>query len=352
MASKKLRCAVIGTGAIGLDHLQSLMVHPGADIVAIAESDPNRSREAEDRYKITRSYVDYRELLDQPDLDAVTIALPNHLHAQVAIEALKARKHVFLEKPMATHARDAKKIIEAARRYRRTCMVGMNFRFNRHTQAVHALITKGALGEVYHVRSFWVRRSGIPRIGSWFTQKQLAGGGCTYDIGVHLLDATLHLLNDFKVSSVTAQIHSKFGPRGVGETNWGKSEIHPKRPFDVEDYSVALLRLKNGHSIILESGWAAFLPPDRREFGIDLLGTEGGISLFPARLFRNGKDGYETVNVDTSHLALGEDRIHHFVTCVLEGKKPMVTLDQCLKVQEILDAIYTSAKTNREVALK
>src|SRR5213594_1413805 len=100
---ERLRCAVIGTGAIGLEHLLSLQSCPRAAAVAIAESHSQRAREASERFKIPRSYSDFRELLEQPDIDAVTVAVPNYLHASVAIEALKARKHVLLEKPMATN---------------------------------------------------------------------------------------------------------------------------------------------------------------------------------------------------------------------------------------------------------
>src|SRR5690349_8200683 len=184
----KLRCAVIGAGGIGLDHLHSLTTCHRAAAVAIAESNPQRAREASVRHNIPRSYADYHELLEQPDIDAVVVALPNHLHAPVAIEALKARKHVLLEKPMATSVKDAAKIIDVAKSMKRTLMVAQNLRFNRHTQLAKQAIERGDLGEVYHVRSFWLRRAGIPRIGSWFTQKQQAGGGSLYDLGVHLVD--------------------------------------------------------------------------------------------------------------------------------------------------------------------
>src|ERR1700691_6227925 len=130
----RLRFGVIGTGGIGLEHLASLSQCPRATAVAVAESNPARAKEATERFKIPRSYSDYRELLDQADIDAVTIALPNHLHAPVAIEALKARKHVFLEKPMAMNAREASKIIDTSMKMKRTVMVGQNFRFNRATQ--------------------------------------------------------------------------------------------------------------------------------------------------------------------------------------------------------------------------
>jgi predicted dehydrogenase len=347
--AERLRFAVIGAGAIGLDHLTSLSTCPRATPVALAENSARRAREASDRFKIPRSYSDYHELLEHPDIDAVTVAVPNHLHAQVAIDALKAGKHVLLEKPMATSAKDAARIAEAARKAKRVLMVGMNYRFHKQAQMARTLIERGDLGEIYHSRSFWLRRAGIPRIGSWFTQKRLAGGGCAYDLGVHMLDLCLYLMKDFEAVSVSAQTHSKLGRRGLGEFDWGKSEVDPARPFDVEDLSVALIKLKSGRSVLLEVSWAALLPADGRELGVDLLGSHAGISLFPARLQRPILEGWETIQPNFAKLPHSEDRIHHFVNCLLDGKRPLVTVEESLKVQQILDAMYTSAATGKEV---
>jgi predicted dehydrogenase len=348
----KLRCGVIGTGAIGIGHLLSLTSCPRAAAVAIAETHAQRAKEATERFKIPRSYNDFHELLDQPDIEAVTIATPNYLHAEMAIEALKARKHVLLEKPLATSAKDAARIIEAAKKAKRTLMVAQNFRFNRYTQMAKMIIDKGDLGEIYHARCFWLRRNGIPRIGSWFTQKKLAGGGCLLDIGGHLLDACLHLMADFDVVSVSAQTYAKFGPRGLGEMDWGKGDIDPQKPFDVDDCGAAFLRLKSGRTVILEASWAAYVPSDVREYGIDLFGTNAGLSLYPARMFRNGPNGYETIHLNVPKLPHSEDRVHHFVGAVIEGKKPLVPVDESLQLQTVLDAIYTSASTGKEVRLK
>lgn len=347
----KLRCAVIGTGAYGTNHLVSLSACPRASVVALAESDPQRAREAGERFKISRIYSDYRELLEQADIDAVTIATPNYLHAPIAIAALAARKHVLMEKPMATSSQDARRVIETAREMQRIVMVGQNFRFNRHTQLAKMAIERGAVGEAYHARGFWLRRNGIPRIGSWFTQKQFAGGGCTFDIGVHVLDACLYLMDDFDIQSVSAQTHARFGPRGLGEFEWGKSAIDARRTFDVDDFSTALLRSHSGKSIVLEVAWAAFVGNDTREHGIDLLGTNGGLSLYPAKLFRNGTDGYEEVHLHEARLPQSEDRIHHFVGCVLEGHRPLVKPEESLKVLQVLEAIYESSASGAEVRL-
>jgi len=347
----KLRCAVIGTGGIGFDHLHSLVTCHRAAAVALAENNAHRAREACVRHNISRSYADYRELLEQPDIDAVTIALPTHLHAPVTIDALKARKHVLVEKPMALNAKEAAKMIETAKTMKRTLMVAQDLRFHKHTQAARAIIERGDLGEIYHARAFWLRRAGIPRIGSWFTRKQLSGGGAVSDLGGHLIDTALHLMKEFDVATVSATTHAKFGPRGLGESDWGKSDVDPKKPFDVEDFAAALLRLKSGRSIIIEAAWASFHATDGREFGLDLLGANAGISLWPTRVFKNTLDGHDTLHLTPGKVPYAEDRIHHFVSCVLDSKKPLVALEESLKVQQVLDAIYASAASGKEVKL-
>lgn len=349
---ERLRCGVIGAGAFGLHHLRSLASCPQATAVAIAESDPKRAREAADLFRISRSYTSYRELLEQPDIDAVIITLPNSLHAPVTHEALLARKHVLVEKPMALSAKEAAKIIDTSKKMKRTLMVGQNFRFKRHTQIAKDAIDRGQLGEIYHVRCFWLRRTGIPRIGSWFTQKRLSGGGCVADLGVHLIDTAFYLLKDFEVGTVSAQTHGKLGAKGFGNFEWGKGDIDPKKPFDVEDYGTALVRLRSGRSISFEISWAAHQEMGAREYGLDILGTSGGLSLYPARLFREGPNGYETVELTLPALPLPEDHTHYFVSCVLQGRKPIVSLEESFRVQQVIDAIYASAAARKEITFR
>jgi predicted dehydrogenase len=347
----KLRCAVIGAGAIGLEHINSLTHCARAACVAVAELNPRRGKEACDRFKIARLYADYLELLDQPDIDAVIVALPNHLHAPVTLSALQARKHVLVEKPMALNAREGARMVAAAEKMKRTLMVAQNFRFNQHTQIARHFLQRGEAGEIYHGRCFWLRRQGIPRIGSWFTRKELAGGGCAADIGVHLLDATLHLMGEFEAVSVSAVTHARFGPRGLGDFEWGRSEIDPLKPFTVEDFASAFIRLKSGRCLTLESSWAAHHAADAREYGIDLLGTTAGLSLFPARLYRPGPLGYDSTLLSLPKTSFQEDRTHHFVQAVLDNKPTLVPMGESLKVQQILDALYESARQGREVRL-
>jgi predicted dehydrogenase len=348
--SANLRCAVIGAGAIGLHHMDSWKKHPKAELVAVAEVNPQRREEAAEKHKIPKAVEDYHELLKDSGIDAVSIALPNYLHSQVAIESIKAGKHVMLDKPMATSAKEGQQIIDAWKEKKVVFMVGQNFRFNRDTQMVREYVKNGELGDVYHARAHWLRRSGIPRIGSWFTQKKFAGGGCCYDIGVHLLDCALHCMGNFDAEAVSGITYAKFGPRGLGDGSWGKGEIDPNKPFDVEDLAAAMIKLKGGKSVVLEVSWA-MQADNGKDNGVDLYGTEGGASLFPAKIYRVRGHNYETITPDFKKLPLPDDRLVHFVDCVLSGVEPLVKPEESLKIQKILDAIYESSSSGREVRI-
>ena len=342
--------AVIGAGAIGSDHLASFKLHPAARVVAVAEVSPERGREAAERFSVPELVTDYKVLLGRRDIDVVSIALPNYLHAKVALDALKAGKHVMLDKPMATSAREAEKLLVEARKRGVLLMVGQNFRFNQDTQMARRIVEARALGDVYHAKTSWQRRAGIPRIGSWFTQKRFAGGGCTYDIGVHALDRCLFILGDFDAAAVSGQTYAKFGPRGLGNGAWGRSEIDPKAPFDVDDLSVALIKMRSGRTVLLEASWAGHGPAGDVN-STQLFGTEAGLDLPPPRIFRNTPTGYTIETVNVLPPPVSTNRMVHFIDCLLGAAEPFVKPEESLAVQKILDAIYLSASTGKEVRI-
>lgn len=343
--------AVIGAGAIGHDHITSFKQHPSARVVALAEVSPQRGREAADQHGIPTLVTDYKLLLKRPDIDVISIALPNYLHATVALAALKAGKNVMLDKPMATSAADAAKLVAEARKQGVLFMVGQNMRFTAECQTAKQLIAQNALGDVYHAKTAWTRRSGIPRIGSWFTQKKFAGGGVTYDIGVHALDRCLYLMGEFDAVAVSGKTYSQFGPRGQGDGNWGKGEIDPKKPFDVDDLAIALIKLKSGRTVLLEASWAAHQPqPDFN--GTQLFGTEGGLLFPPLQLFRKGEHGYSSELVTLLPPLVNTNRMVHFVDVLLGKAEAFVKPAESLAVQKILDAIYLSSKSGKEVRIR
>jgi predicted dehydrogenase len=347
---QQVNIAVIGAGAVAGTHLAGYRKHPSARVAVIADTSRERARALAAAHGVGEYVANYEALLDRPDIDVFSIALPNDLHAPVALAALRAGKHVMLEKPMATNAADAVRLAAEARVRGRVLMVGQNNRFAPEVQTARKLVTDGVLGEVYHARTAWTRRAGIPRIGSWFTQKKFAGGGCAYDIGVHALDRCLFLMGEFDAVTVSGQTYAKFGPRGLGAGDWGQGEIDPEAGFDVDDLAVALIRLRSGRTILLEASWAAHQAgPDFN--GTHLFGTEAGLELPPLRLFREGRLGYQTELVACAPVLVPAERMVHFIDVVLGRAEPFVRLEESVAVQKILEALYRSAALGREVSL-
>ncbi len=349
MSKKDLyNIAVIGAGAIGLNHIESFQKHPAAKVVALAETSPERGKEAADKFGVSELVTDYKPLLARDDIDIISIALPNFLHAPVALEALQAGKNVMIDKPMATNAGDAARLVEEAKKQGVLLMVGQNQRMTETVQTAKQLIDRGDLGEVYHAKTAMLRRSGIPRIGSWFTQTQFAGGGCVYDIGVHALDRALYLMGEFDAASVSGQTYAKFGPRGLGDGSWGKGEINPDKPFDVDDLAVALIKLKSGRTVLLETSWAGHL--DNFD-GTQIFGTDGGLKFPPLQFFHDTPDGYKIEDVEMLPPLVDTNRMAHFIDVLQGNAEAFVKPEESLALQKILDAIYESSKSGKEVRI-
>lgn len=348
MSKTNYNVAVIGAGAIGFNHIESFQKHPDARVVAVAEVSPERGQEAVDKYGVPELVTDYKVLLGRDDIDVISIALPNYLHAPVGLEALQAGKNVMVDKPIATNAADAAKMVEEAKKQGTLLMVGQNQRLTPTVQTAKQLIYRGDLGEVYHARTYLLRRSGIPRIGSWFTQTQFAGGGATYDIGVHALDRALYLMGEFEAAAVSGQTYAKFGPRGLGDGSWGKGEIDPNKPFDVDDLSIALIKLKSGRTVLLEASWAGHL---NEGDGTQIYGTDAGLQFNPLQKLHNTPEGYKIDDVEMLPTMVDPNRMAHFID-VLQGKaEAFVKPEESLALQKILDAIYESSATGKEVRI-
>ena len=346
-----VRIGVIGAGGIALGSCRAFAEHPEAEIVAVAEPNGERAAEFALRYDTVTQVVEEPErLLTIDEVDAVYVATPNYLHAPLSALALQAGKHVLQEKPLAMSMQDAAPLIAAARAADTHFMLGMNQRFAEPVQRARQLMASGRIGRAYHCKTYWRRRAGAPRIGSWFTRKELSGGGALLDLGVHMLDDALYLLGNFRPRSVSGAVYTEFGSRGLGEGGWGRSE-RAGRTFDVEDFATAVIKLDGGATVLLEASWAMHL--DRAgAMNVELYGTEGAIDTYGERLCRREADGYHIVeSPDAGALAYPHaDRMHHFVNVILGREELCVTLDEALTVQRVLDAIYRSAATGREVA--
>lgn len=332
---------------MGRNHALRYRDCPEAELVALCDVDAERVARVAEETNPLRTYTDYRELLADAEIDAVSVALPNALHAPVSIQALEAGKHVMCEKPLAMNSAQAEEMVATARRLGRTLMVHFNVRFNPTSQAVKRAIDEGKVGDIYFARSVWHRRRGIPKLGGWFTTKELSGGGAMIDIGVHRLDLALWLMGYPKVVSVSGSTYSYLGKQ-LGQRQ-GKV-------FDVDDLAAAFIRFENGATFMMETSWASNTEK-REDQWTQLFGVQGGALIrnlnegyeFEARVFRD-VDGEVVGEVPETPDPL-ETAQQHFCRAILNGTEPMATGEQGLNVMRILDAIYESARTGTEVRL-
>jgi len=348
----ELRFGVVGAGQISRAACQEIHRHPEARVAAVADPNPQRLAELAASLGGARTFSDNEALLADPDLDAVFIATPNAFHAPLALRALRAGKHVLVEKPFATNALEAAVVVEQAKQAGKVLSVGMNQRFRPDSQRVRALVEAGELGRVYHAKAFWLRRAGIPKLGTWFSKKSLAGGGALYDIGVHLLDLALFVMGKFDPVSVSGHTYSTFGPRGIGEGSWGMSEVSHDE-FDVDDGATALLRFDDGATLSLDVSWAIHQKdPDR--MNVLIHGSDAGAGCYPGEIYRFGAERgtYQTSTLAETPLAYPHaNRFHNFIGAVRGHEELCVSPEQALAVQRILDAIYESSRLGREVML-
>ncbi len=361
-SNRPLRVGVIGLGWAGQQHLAAYSALPGVEIIALAGQEAEPLARLQSRYGIPHAFAEWGDLLTLEGLDAISVAVPTFLHAPIAIAALSRGIHVLSEKPIARNADEGAQMVEAARSAGRVLDVAFNHRRRGDIQELKSIIDAGEIGRPYYAKASWLRRAGIPVLGSWFTNPELAGGGPLADIGVHVLDYSLHLLGEPKVLSVSASTHSELGPRGLGGGGNGYSATESSHAFDVEDFATAFLRLEGGHTLILEAGWASYREEaDLIDFVV--YGTDGGAELKSVgasealvgdlRIFkdRDGKNAdYEVVaKPGGAHQKVVAD----FIAAVQGGKATWEQHDGSLALERarILDACYTSAREQREVRL-
>ncbi|NLW87073.1 MAG: Gfo/Idh/MocA family oxidoreductase [Planctomycetes bacterium] len=348
----KVRIGLVGAGKIAQVCCAKILEHPSAAVTAVHDVNAQRMEQLRQAHQIPNACATVEAMLARDDVDAVYIAVPNKFHKPLAVKALNAGKHVLLDKPFAMNLAEAQEIARAAREARKILMLGMNQRYCPDSQKIRSIVADGGLGEIYHAKAFWMRREGIPRLGTWFCNRSTAGGGCMLDIGVHVLDLCLFLMDNWSPVSVFGCTYSKFGSRGLGEGGWGLSECE-NIPFDVDDLTTATVRFANGASVSIDASWAAHMDVHNKN-DVLLFGTQAGAGTYPARLFRRDphREGYSVIEDVNAKIAMKHaDRFHNFVNVILGIEEPLVTVEQALVVQKIIDGIYESCRTGKSVDL-
>jgi predicted dehydrogenase len=348
MHKGKVRLAVLGAGFIGKVHLDKFGKLSDVSLAGVYDPITDLARQAAAKAGVEKVYESADAVFESKDIDAVVLAVPNKLHAVMAVKALEMGKHVLLEKPMAIDVTQAADIVKAARRSGLTLMIAHQMRWNWSTRQVQERVQKGELGKIYFAKAVYLRRNGIPGWGSWFTRMNESGGGPLIDIGVHVLDLVLGLMGSPKPVSVVGSTFAEFGPRKLGLGTWGTPD--PSGYFDVEDLASAFIKLDGGASVTLDVSWAANMEA-RNE--VQILGTDGGAAVRDNGGAYFGQSFGSTFDIPIPPQPQDYDaRVElsrHFIECVKNEKKPICNEETGFAVNSVIDAIYRSSKSGKAV---
>lgn len=342
----KIRLGFIGSGGIARGaHFPALEKIAEAEVVAVSDVNEATAKQASEIFGgAPKVYTDYREMLVSEKLDAVDVCTPNLYHKQPTIDALDAGVHVIVEKPIAMNAGEAREMCAAASRNNRKLMVAQCQRFRPEVQLLKKMIDAGDLGEIYYSRVWALRRRGVPAWGV-FIEKDKQGGGPMIDIGVHMLDMALYLMGHPKPVAISGQTYTKFGNREGVFNPWGQWD--PKK-YTVEDYATGLVRFDNGATLSIEASFVANIGKDA--MNVTLLGTEGGSDIEPFKVYTERHNRLiEETPVNLPGVNTYEAELRDFFEAIQNDRPPLITGEQALQTQIILDGVYKSSDLGREV---
>ncbi len=337
--SDKIRIGIVGAGVMAqVTHIPIWKSIRDIEIVAVCDTVKKKAQWIADKFKIKNYCADIDEMLKIDEIDAVDICTPTYTHMPLSVAALSAGKHVLVEKPMARNYEESKKMVDAAKKYQRLLMVAMNVRFRPDAIILKTFTQKGELGEIFYSKTGWLQRKEKLVHRTWLSEKEMAGGGVFMDLGIQMLDVGLWLMGNQKAESVKATTYNKI------------------TQLDVEDSAAAFIRLENGATLTVEVSWTLLFEKDF--FYTNIFGTHGGALLNPLRIHKELHDNLVNVTPSKSESTTNlykksyENEINHFVESLRKGEDVISSGQENLERMRIVDAVYQSAKTGREVKLK
>ena len=347
----KLQVGVIGVGGIARTHMPGWEASAHAEVVAGADISEAALQRWGATYGIERLVTDSTALIRDPGIDIIDICTPNNYHAPLAIAAMEAGKHVLCEKPLAPTPAAIQEMIDARDASGKMLMTAQHFRFRGTSKAMKAEIDGGALGDVYHARSWLLRRAAAPtRPG--FILKEHSGGGPCIDIGVHILDLTLWFMGNPAPKTVTGVARAELAHQPGAFSIWGGPI--PSQ-YDVEDFAAAFVRFENGATLVLEVSWMLHHETGERaeDMQMWLYGTQGGCHWPRCEIYQSNNETTQhynrTLKITRDALEAHAQECVEFAQAIVDGAPSPVPAEQSMQVMAILDGVYRSQQTGREV---
>ncbi|MDW4525989.1 Gfo/Idh/MocA family oxidoreductase [Rossellomorea marisflavi] len=339
---KPLKIGVIGCGSIAKHrHIPEYMANEHAEIVAVCDIVKDRAEEMADQIG-AKAYTDYKDLLKDESIEAVSVCTPNALHAPISVDALKAGKHVLCEKPMATSTEEAEAMIVAANEAGRKLMIGHNQRFVPSHQKAKELISKGEAGKIYSFRTAFGHGGpegwSVDGKDSWFFKKEEAFIGAMGDLGVHKTDLMRYILGEEFVE-VGAFV-----------------ETSSKENADVDDTAVCVLKTESGTIGTLAASWSY----QKEDNSTVIYGEKAVLRLEedPVNSLVVQYSTGEVVKYELGGIQTNDDGgqsasgvIDRFVTSVLEDVPAAVPGEEAMKSLQVVLGALESSKTKQIIRL-
>jgi len=352
---EKIKVAVIGCGTIANSaHIPAYVKNEKAEIKYFCDIIPERADAAVEKYGVGKAVYDYKEVLADPEIQAVSICTPNFMHSVIAVDALEAGKNVLSEKPAARTLPEAQRMLDACNRTGKILNIGVCNRFHDSVTRIKQYIDEGRLGEVYHVYASFRAHRSIPGLGGAFTTKAIAGGGALIDWGVHFIDLILYCVGDPKPLTVSGTAFCKLGKdmRAYTYKSMWAGPPDFNGTYDVDDSVVGVVRTQ-GPVISLNGAWAQNI--GKSEMFIDFMGDKAGIRLdygghFTLYTAEHGALVEYTPDFEIENMY--EKEIDDFLDCVRDDKRNRADIHKVIHSSEIMQALYDSSDLGHEVEVR
>ncbi len=341
IALRQIGFGVIGLGTFGKNHVAAYVEHPFARLVAVCDIKEELAKDTAEKYKV-KYYTDYREMLENPDIEAISVVTPDFLHRDPVIACAEKGKHILCEKPLATTVEDAEEMVKAVEKAGVTLMVDFHNRWNPPFALTKESAEKGELGRPVHA---YIRLSDtiyVPtKMLSWASKSSVL-----WFLGSHTVDLARWIFND-----EAAEIYATCG-----------MELLKSKGIETPDFYQYMIRFRNGAVAMFENSW--ILPetlPTIVDFVAAFTFTKGCVYIDPIqhgafKKFTIDSWSYPNIiggpmDIHGRRVGFVNESILHFVDCLVHGKKPIPTGRDGLAVTKILCAVEESARNAKPVAL-
>ena len=352
----KIKVAVIGCGTIANSaHIPAYLESPVSEIKYFCDIIPQKADAAVKKYGCGKAVYDYKEILDDPDLDAVSVCTHNDMHSVISIDFMRHGKDVLCEKPAARILSEALEMEKVSYETGRILSIGVCNRYSNAVNRIKSMIENGDLGEVYHVYASFRAHRSIPGLGGDFTNFACSGGGALIDWGVHYIDLIMYCLNDPKVLTCSGEAFCKLGvdmKNYTYESMWAEDTSDKENGvYDVDDSVVGLVRTDKA-VISFHGAWAQNIGVN--ETYIDFMGDKGGIRLEYGGgfVYYTAKDGALIETKPTFRMnAIHRSEVLDFAECVCRGERNRNDIRFAVGTSKIMQAIYDSSASHKEIQL-